>query len=223
MTKKKPNATTGRPKQYDEEMLRAVIAEMLASGVAADDIDEKSVKPLLCETHGVSDSINTGSLAKHVETVLRAVLDEEKQALVSALPSEIGPAVDDVAARMKQDLLLLVARQNAVCHQNAERECEILRQDKANANWRIAELEGDAARMEAEITELQDDKRAREEELASAQAEIRTLQSKLSERGEESRALAMLIEELRDPGIRRDIRSVLAEIAREPETQPTQS
>jgi chromosome segregation ATPase len=124
---------------------------------------------------------------------------------------------------MKQDLLLLVARQNAVCHQNAERECEILRQDKANANWRIAELEGDAARMKAEITELQEEKRASEEDLATAQAEIQALQSKLSERGEERRALAILIEEFRDPGIRRDIRSVLAEIAREPETQPTQS
>lgn len=223
MTKKKPNATTGRPKQYDEDMLRSIISELREAGVSDADIDDKTVKPLLCEKHGVSESVNTGSLSKHVETVLRAVLEEERQALLSSLPVAVSTDVDSVVSRMKQDILLTVARQNTVCQREAETECEVLRQDKANANWRIAELEAEAARLEAQIAELEDANAAREKDLSSAREEIAALQAKLCEQGDETKAVSFLLGKLRDPDIRRDICSVLTEVAKEPDSSEAPS
>jgi len=215
MTKKQTNAETGRPKHYDEEMLRSVISEMLENGISADKINEKCVKPILCEKHGVSETINTGSLTKHVTTVLEAVVAEQNKALLVELPSEVAPAMSDMLTQMKQDMLLMIARQNDFCQREAERECKILRQDKVNANWRISELEGNACQLEDQIEKLQTTQIKRQEELADAHATISSLRSELAKRGPETRTVNMLIDEMRDPAARKELQAFLSEIVAE--------
>lgn len=221
MTQKKTNAETGRPKQYDESMLRSVISEMLANGTSAADIHEKSVKPILCEKHDVSETINTGSLTKHVATVLDAVVAEQNEALLAGLPTHVAPAMDDLLVRLKQDLLLMVARQNETCQQEAERECKILRQDKANANWRIAELESDAGRLEEQVANLEKAQTYLEAELAAAHATVTTLRSELAQRGPETRTVGMLIAEVRgDPAARKELQEFFSQIVADRGEQP---
>ncbi len=220
MTKKKINAETGRPKQYDQDMLRSVISEMLAGGTAAADIDEKSVKPILCEKHDVSETINTGSLTKHVATVLEAVVAEQNEALLDGLPSQVAPAMENMLTRLQQDMLLMVARQNETCQREAERECKILRQDKANANWRIAELEGDAGRLEEQVTKLEKMQVDLAAQLATARQNVTALESELAQRSPETRTVGMLIDEMRDPAARKELQNFLSEIVADRGEQP---
>jgi|GEM_PF-4822962 hypothetical protein len=221
MTKKQNNADTGRPKHYNEEMLRSVISEMLGNGISAANINEKCVKPILCEKHGVSETINSGSLTKHVTTVLEAVVAEQNEALLVELPSHVAPALDDLIAELKQDMLLMVARQNDICQREAGRECKILRQDKANANWRIAELEGDAGRLEEQVAELQMAQTELEAELATARATVTALESELEQRGSETRTVGMLIAEVRgDPAARKELQEFFSQIVADRGEQP---
>ena len=68
--------------------------------------------------------------------------EDERRRLLQSLPDTSTPAVDAMIAAMRQELLLLIARQNDDCRSAADWDCEELRADKRNANWRIAELGG---------------------------------------------------------------------------------
>lgn len=217
MTKKQENAVTGRPKSYDNDLLRKAVKELLANGTSSQDINEKNTKLILCEKYGVANSINTSSLARHVEGMLQELAVEEKRELLAALPTGTVSAVGDVLAGMQEAFLLMIARQNTLCQQNAEDECKELRQDKVNANWRIAELEGKTEDFETVIANLELTQQGKDAEIIAANMEIATLKADLDLRVRETSSLDRLVQELRDPSIRNDLRSALSEILAQPE------
>lgn len=141
----------GRPTSYDPKLVRAIIMEGMADGTPAAEIDVPFVKRILCEYHGVSGQIREDSLGKLIVALHKELAEEEWKRLMKGLPDAVVPAVDEVVAAMRQDLLLLVGRQNAACQATADQECEELRVDKRNANWRIAQLESALKEQGAEL------------------------------------------------------------------------
>ena len=210
----------GRPKTYTPCQVRAVIGALVAEGSTIEQITAKMVKARLCADHGISQGIREDSLAALVAQIREENAEDERRRLLKALPESVTPVVEDMVASVRQELLLLVARQNDVCRTAAERECEDLRADKRNANWRIAELEAEIARKDEAFLQLERERDAARSELADLREEHRLARGEIERLGRETGALDRLLSELRDPRVRTEIREAFSEIVTPQATAP---
>ncbi|WP_026758886.1 hypothetical protein [Sediminimonas qiaohouensis] len=95
---------------------------------------------------------------------------------------------------------------------HAQEECEELRSDKTNANWRIKELEQkvqDQARQIADMSDLSEQKHAENAALQSDMAELRTELERLQR---VTNPVDQILSELKKSEARDEIRSVISEI-----------
>lgn len=194
---------------------RQVVDKMIKDGVSVDAINARSVKPLLCDLFGVSPGIREDSLATVVEHVLAERAKGEREALLKALPEAVASAIDDAVAALKLDLLVLVGHQNASCRAIATEECEVLRADKRNAQFRILELEATVQDQAAEMQRLEEERDAVKADLDHARQELDATRSKLESNVDEATAVDRLLTELRSPAVQSDIRALLTEIVKE--------
>lgn len=216
MTKKIESENSGgRPKNYTLEQVWDVVEKMIKSGCSVDEINARSVKPLLREIYGVSHGIRVDALASDVELVLGEHAKEEREALLKSLPGPVTQAVDESLGALKLELLMLVGRQNAACLAAANEECEVLRADKRNAQFRIADLEATVEDQTSEIQRLEEERDAAMAELDQVREELQAALSRVEMHAREATTVDRLLTELRDPAVRNDVRAVLAEIVKE--------
>ncbi|KRS18959.1 hypothetical protein [Roseovarius indicus] len=204
--------TGGRPPRYNLEQVHAAITSLINGGTPRDEIDAAAVKTVLCEQLGISKGIDTRSLESPVDHVLSSIAEEEEGRLIGALPEKARTSIESIVGAMTRELQLLVAQQNAVCLAKAQEECEELRRDKTNANWRIKELETkihDQARQIEEISDLSERKQAENAVLQSDMAELRNEIEHLRSAGN---SVDRLLSELKKSEARDEIRSVISEI-----------
>jgi len=214
MTQQKMNHG-GRPNGYSIDQVRAVFGKLILGGEAITDISAKSTKAGLVSDFGVSDGIDVRSLETMVEFVRREAIQSERELLIRSLPTSVDVPVQAMIEDLRQNLLILLARQRNDFQVEANRACQDLTQDKKNANWRIAELEGllDAeTKTVGQITQERDAARA---EAVEAAGERDAAQSMLAMREREADPMNRLIAQLQDPSVRSDIRDMLADIAGE--------
>ena len=203
----------GRPLSYDPGLVRGIIAEGLAAGISAGDLDATFVKEKLCGEHGVKGSIRQEALKSLVLAAHAEIAEAENQALLKALPGGIAPAVNDAVAAAGRELLLIVARQHAASQAIADQRCEELRADKRNAQHRIADLEGDLAEQKEARLALARERDAMAQNLTEAQEELRMAHAEVERLNHEPSGVERLLAELRNPKIRNDIRTMLSDIA----------
>jgi chromosome segregation ATPase len=221
MTKQNQNTNQGgRPKSYAPDLVRKIVLELIEAGVAPSEIDSSAVKDKLCEHHGVSKQIRPEPLQELVEAILAEIAEEEARALLASLPEGVAASVDAAMAAAGQELQLLVARQNAACKKAADAECEILRTDKRNANWRIAELEALLKERERDLFQLETERDAAMARAEEVTAERDVALEEVAKLRHETGTVDRLVAELRDPANWDGIRSALAEIPHALEAQP---
>lgn len=204
--------TGGSPPRYNLEQVHAAITSLINSGTPRDEIDAAAVKTLLCEQYGITKGIDVRSLAGIVDDVLASIADEEEYFLIGILPEAAHSSVDWIVGDMKLELKLLVARQYADCVAKAQEECEELRRDKTNANWRIKELKTqihDQAQQIETILELSEKKQA---ENAMLQSEMADLRDEIDRLKSANNLVDQLLSELKKSEARDKIRSVISEI-----------
>lgn len=218
MTKRTQNTNLGgRPKSYVPDLVHKIVLEFIEDGVSVSEIDGAMVKNQLCEHHGVSKQIRPEPLQELVEAILAEISDEERQSLLASLPEGIASAIDDAMATAGRELLLLVARQNTACKSAADAECEVLRADKRNANWRIAKLESELKERSLELSNLEQERDAALAHAEKLAEERDAALNELDRLGRDTSTVDRLLTELRDPAIRGEIRAAIAEIAATPE------
>jgi hypothetical protein len=205
--------SVGRPSHYTPELVSDVVGELVAEGMPADKIDAAAVKVRLCADHGVSNGIRDEALGRIVANLLEARAEDEQRALLKSLPPSVAPAIDDVVASIKKELLLLAARQNATCMSAAEAECEALRADKRIAYCRIATLEVMVQEQGSDLAAIATERDAALADLAAVRERLLSAQTKLERRGRDISAVDMLLTELRSPAVREEVRTILNAIA----------
>ncbi|SFK88697.1 hypothetical protein SAMN04488004_103242 [Loktanella salsilacus] len=203
---------TGRPKSYSPELVHEIIARSLEAGIPLTEIDADLVKEQLCKKHGVSDTIRQESLAKLVDAMHAEFIEKERKTLLAGLSGSIVASVEEAVAIAGRELLLIVARQNAACMIAADTECEELRKDKRNANWRIAELEAALMAQEDANRELEQVREAAATQIADISKNLKSAQAELEQVRRDDGPVERLLTELRNPAVREDIRAALAEI-----------
>lgn len=204
--------TGGRPTQYSVDQIREVILSLLAEGLSTDQIDAKSVKLKLCSLFDVSSGINEQSLQTHVTHVPAELAEDEQRDLLKSLHRSVEPAIDEVMAGLKKSLLLLVGQQNSICQKAAVVEAEELRQDKKNANWRIAELEAQVIELRDSIASLQQKGITLVEQLNEAKKNLGLAEAELTSKAQSSSTVDLLLAELREPSVRDAISNSLREL-----------
>lgn len=220
MAKTSSKNAGGRPANFSPEQVSDAIDLMLAEGHPVHEINGNTVKAMLVARFGATPGIREEAVEKVATQILEMRKKEENRELLKALPASVEPAVDAVLANMKRDLMLLIARENAVCVEAADKECQTLRADKLNANWRIADLEARGQEQGKELKMLaaaRDDLAA---ELAQTRDEVRAAQAEIERRGREATTVDRLLTELRDPAVRSDLRAALAELVAAPAEPP---
>ena len=153
--------TGGTPPHYNLEQVYDAIHSLLEDGRTHEEIDAATVKTVLCEQYGITNEIDVRSLQGTVYDVLDSIAEEEEGELIGLLPQATLSSIDSIFCSMKLELQLLVARQYADCVAKAYKECDELRRDNTNANWRIKELETkihDQARQIQGISKLSEKK-----------------------------------------------------------------
>jgi len=204
--------TGGRPPNYSLEQVHAAITGLINCGTPREEIDAAAVKIVLCEQHGITKGIDARSLEGPVDHVLSSIAEEEENRLIQALPETARASIESVVGSMTRDLQLLVARQNAVCFAKAQEECEELRRDKTNANWRIKELETqvhDQAQQIADLSDLNEKKQAENEKL---QSDVTDLRNEIELLRKARNPVDQLLSELKRSDARDEIRSVISDI-----------
>lgn len=212
MTTQKKNVG-GRPKNYTIDQVRQAVTSLIGEGIAVGQVDARTVKARLCSSFDVSDGICTRSLEEPVRLVLDEYAENQRSVLVQALPAGVAPAVETILARMQQDVLLVVAEQNARCQTAADAKCEELRRDKLNANWRVSELETAGAEQAQRIADLESELSRERAEKSAIAKELEAVRSDLRRSEQEVGIVDRLFSELRDPAVHADIRKMLAEVA----------
>lgn len=202
----------GRPRGYTLDQVREVVGALAGKGVPVAEITAAKVKATLCDDHGVTKGIDVRSLEDAVRQVLEEREEEGRRALLQALPASVAPAMAEALARMQQEMLLIVARENAVCQTRAETECAELRRDKANAHWRIQEIEQQAQDQASRIAVLEQEREAALADAARARDELTMLRTDMERREREGGTVTRLISELRNPDTLAMIRAALAGI-----------
>lgn len=213
MTEKK-NAG-GRPKSYHIEQVRAVVISLMASGTPRDEINAAAVKRLLCADHGVSGGINAKCLEDPVAHVLDSIAEEEERRLIAALPDSAGVMLDNAVAAMKSTMMLALAKENSRLQSKAGEECERLRCDKDNANWRLQALERDYEAQGNKIESLSNERDEAYAAVEELKAEVAILRTELAQKERERLSMGQLLAELQAPGNRDQIRNLLTEILSE--------
>lgn len=213
----------GRPAQYNLQQIHTILQCLLSDGLVPEQIDTKLVKSKLCSLFDVSPGINEQSLHAHVVQALEEISDEKDRSILAALPKSVDPAVDDIVTELKRHLLLLIGQQNAVCQHEAEREVEVLRLDKRNANWRISELETEVTDLVARNAELQAKCETFQTELQTAAAMQTKLETELKQRKQNVTIVDQFLSELREPALREVLLTTMREIASAPNVETYQS
>ena len=173
------NSAGGRPTSYDPNLVHAVISEGLAEGIPAADLDTAYVKEKLVKEMGVKATVRPETLKGHVAAAHAEIVETENKKLLAALPEGIATAVDKSVAATGKELLLVVARQHLASQTWAEKVCDELREDKRNAQHRIAELEGQLVREKETQKRLLGERNTLAEQLATVQEELRIARSDL--------------------------------------------
>lgn len=220
MAKTNSKNTGGRPTHFTKQQVSNVIDEMLAQGHPIERIDGKQVRALLLAKYDVTPGIREESVGKAVKSILAERDETERRTLLKALPVTVEPAVDDVLVRVRKDLMLLIARENATCMTAADKECEVLRADKFNANWRITELETRAEEQARELAALVTERDDLVAELAKARQDAREAQAELERLGSEASYFDRFIARLRNPEVSGDLRAAVVEIVAASATVP---
>jgi flagellar biosynthesis chaperone FliJ len=206
----------GRPKGYDPRLVHQIIAEGLKSGMKAADLDAAYVKSTMCNEHNVKDTFRKEPFEQLVSSCHAEFAEAENKILVDALPIDVAPAIDKVVVAAGRELLLLLARQNAVCQENAEEACVDLRADKRNAQFRINELEVSVADQQHEIEEIGKRRDKAEARAVEAEKQAHAAQAELDRLRRETNSIDRLLAELRKPSVRNDIRTAFSEIIAKP-------
>ncbi len=215
MTQSKKINHGGRPTAYSIDQVRAVFAKSIDGGESVEKIEAKNVKAMLVSSFGVSNGIDVRSLETMVDHVRTEIIDLERKALIKSLPKSVTHIVQSMTEDLGQELLLLFAKTRNNFQAEANQECEELRRDKANANWRIAELEGHLERKSNEVEVIGNKLEVALAEIIVVQQERDAALSALDDHQKAAGPVEQLIAHLQDPSVRSDIRGVLAEIARE--------
>jgi len=204
--------TGGRPPRYNLEQVHAAIIRLINGGTPRDEIDAAAVKTVLCEQLGISKGIDIRSLESPVDHVLASLAEEEEGRLIGALPEKARASVESIVGAMTRELQLLVAQQNAVCLAKAQEECEELRRDKTNANWRIKELETKVRDQSQQIEEISDLSERKQAENAVLQSDMAELRNEIEHLRRAVNPVDQLLSELKKSEARDEIRSVISEI-----------
>lgn len=212
----------GRPPSYDPNLVHAIISEGLSEGIPAADLDTAYVKDKLVKEKGVKSTIRPETLKGHVEAAHAEIAEAENKKLLVVLPDGVETAVNEAVAAAGHKILLMVARQHSNAQALAESACDELRADKRNAQYRICELEGELAQVKEERKTLEDQWHALAEELAAAREELRIAHSDLKRLGDQPNGIDRLLDELRNPEVRDDIRAALSEIVTNPAPPPAE-
>ena len=210
-TKPKGNAG-GRPHSYDPNLVHEIIAAGLAAGIPMADLDATFVRGKLCGEHGVKGSIRQEALEALVDATHADIAEAQNEALLNALPAGIADEVNAASAAAGRDMLLVVARQSAASQSIADQRCEELRADKRNAQHRIAILEGDLADEKAARDALTRERDKVLGHLVEAEEKLRSALAEVERLGREPSGIDRLLEKLRDPAIRDDVRGMLIDI-----------
>ena len=212
--------TGGRPLSYDPTLVRKIIETGLFAGIPAALLDASFVKQKLCDDHGVKGSIRQESLESLVGAAHAEIADAENRALLKALPAGVVSTVDRAVAAIGRDLLLVVARQHAASQAVADLMCEELRADKRNAQHCMADLEGDLAESREALETLAREQDEMVAELVELRGALRMANAEVDRLRSVSSGVDRLLTELRDPAVRKNLRTALAEIAAAPEPAP---
>jgi hypothetical protein len=202
----------GRPKSYAPDLVRKIVLEFIEAGVAPSEIDSAMVKDNLCKHHGVSKQIRPEPLQELVEAILTEIAEEEARALLDSLPEGVAASVDAAMVAAGRELRLVVARQNAACKKAADAECEILRSDKRNANWRIKELEALLKERERDLSRLETERDTAMARADEVTAERDVALEEVAKLRHATGTVDRLVAELRDPTNWDGIRNALAAI-----------
>lgn len=203
----------GRPPSYDPNLVHTVILEGLAEGIPAAELDAVYVKEKLIKEMGVKSTVRPETLKGHVAAAHIEIVEAENKKLLAALPESIATAVDGAVAAAGKDLMLVVARQHRNSQAMAEKVCDELRTDKRNAQYRISDLEGELAQEKEGRKTLENERNALAEKLATAREELRIARSDLKRLSEQPSDIYGLLQELRDPLVRENIRGILFDVA----------
>ena len=224
MTNSKQNRTNtgGRPLSYDPNLVHEIISAGLADSIPAADLDAAFVKEMLCSEHGVKGSIRQEALESLVVAAHAEIAEAESQALLKVLPDDIAHAVDAAVAAAGRDLLLVVARQHVAAQAIADKTCQELRADKRNAQYRIADLEGNLAEEREACKTLARERDVMAVQLTKVQEELRAAQAEMERLARESSGMDRLLAEFRNPANRDDILAALSDIIGNPLPLPAE-
>lgn len=212
--------TGGRPTSYDVSLVHKIVSEGLATGIPASNLDANYVLKELSSKHGVSPKIRKESLQGHVDAAHEEIQEATNKALLKALPHEIAAAVDEAVAAVGREFLLMVARQHVASMAIADQACEELRTDKRNAKHRIMHLEDDLVTEKEASRTLEWERNAIAGQLAEVQENLRIVEADMERFNREPSGFDRLLEELRNPAIREDIRAALSDIIANPSEPP---
>lgn len=210
--------TNGRPLSYDPHLVHKIVAEGLAAGLRADELDARRVRQTLCDEYGVKPTIRLEAIESLVVAAHAEIREAETQGLIAALPDGTVSAVQDAVTTTGKALLLLVARQHAAALIDADATCEVLRSDKRNAQHRIAQLEGELAEEKEANGRVAGERNRLAQQLSELQDELRGTQAELVRLRQESNSLDRLLMGLRDPAVLGELKAVLFSAANTEET-----
>ncbi|UWQ48964.1 hypothetical protein K3720_13680 [Leisingera caerulea] len=210
-TQSKCNAG-GRPLSYDPRLVHEIIRKGIEDGVPAADLDTAFVKAKLCSEHNVKDTIRQERLEGLVQAVHEELAEVEEQCLLAALPDTVTLAVGNAVAAIGRELQLIVARQHSICQAIADQKCEEVRTDKRNAQFRIMELEAALADQQNALLRLEQERDEAKRKLAEAQKQLHIATSEVDRLSREPSSVDRLLQELRNPAVRDDIRATLSQI-----------
>lgn len=215
ITNLKPN---GRPHSYDPNLVHKIVADGLASGLPAADLDARWVRQTLCDEYGAKPTIRLEALDSLVVAAHAEIRQAETQAVITALPDSAVSAVNDAVTTVREALLLLVARQRSAAFVAAEAKGEELRADKRIARYRIADLEGALAEEQEMSCRIAGERDKLAEQVSTAQEELREAQAELDRLRRETQGVDRLLAGLRHPAAIEDLRAALsvAGVAQQP-------
>ena len=219
MTEEKKNG--GRPAHYNAEQVRKAVDMLCDGGTPLDQITGATVKPVLCREFHVSPGINAQSLDKPVHLVLQERAEEERAALLKSVPESAAPVVDALVGQVKDEVMLVIARQSRDIAADAARECDELRRDKTNAHWRIEELEEELRTQQQQLGELEKQRDAARTDAEAVRAELAEVRAALTKAEQENQPFDRLSAALEDPATRGELRQLLLSLIESDGPRPT--
>ena len=202
----------GRPKSYAPELVHKIVLEFIGNGVSSSNITSSMVKEHLCEHYGISWHIRPEPLEELVRCTLGEHAEEERLSLLASLPDGVTAVVDSAMQAAGRELTLLIAQENAACKSVSDAECDVLRADKRNANWRIAELEARLKERDLELAALKQEHKAASARASEIALERDAALEEVARIRQEADTVDRLLEKFSDPAIRCRFRAAITEI-----------